>query len=233
MKVAVMQPYFFPYLGYFDLINSVDEWIVFDTAQYIRHGWVNRNRILHPQSGWQYLVAPVKKHSRDTPINNIEMVSDSDWKRRIVGQLLHYKNHAPFFKQTITLVESCLADDERSLSRLNVSVLEKTCAHLGIRFRYRYFSEMGVELGPIESSGDWGLRISQAVGASEYVNPPGGADLFDGAKFATNGVNLLIKKLIDFEFACGKYTFIPHLSVIDALMWNSPESIKERLDVLR
>ena len=228
-----MQPYFFPYLGYFDLINSVDRWIVFDTAQYIRHGWMNRNRILHPASGWQYFIAPVKKHSRDTPISDIEVVGDIAWKHRIVGQLAHYRKRSPFYLRTIALVEDCLADGETRLSRLNVGVLAKICAHLGIDFRYSYFSEMNLGIGAVEGSGDWALRISQALGADEYANPPGGANLFDADAFAASGIKLRIKNLIDFEFDCGGYTFVPHLSIIDTLMWNSPVVIKERLDASR
>ena len=65
MRLGIMQPYFFPYLGYFDLINSTDRWIVFDTVQYIRHGWINRNRILHPNEGWQYIIVPIMKAKRE------------------------------------------------------------------------------------------------------------------------------------------------------------------------
>ena len=71
VRLGIMQPYFFPYLGYFDLINRTDRWIVFDTAQYIRHGWVNRNRILHSDSEWQYILVPLKKHSRKAAIKDI------------------------------------------------------------------------------------------------------------------------------------------------------------------
>lgn len=228
-----MQPYFFPYLGYFDLINSVDRWIVFDTAQYIRRGWMNRNRVLHPTSGWQYFNAPVKKHPRYMPILGIEVVEDVAWRQRIVGQLAHYKKQAPFFEQTIVLVEDCLGNPEVQLSRLNIGILEKICAYLDIRFSYSYLSEMDIDIGTLESSGDRVLRIAQAMGAVEYVNPPGGADLYDSDKFAENGIKLRIKRLIDCEYQCGGYTFVPHLSVIDALMWNSPATIKERLNAAR
>ena len=91
-----MQPYFFPYLGYFHLINSVDEWIIFDTPQYIRHGWVNRNRILHPKSGWLYITVPLVKHPQNTPINEIKIANQKDWKRLILAQLNHYKK-IPFY----------------------------------------------------------------------------------------------------------------------------------------
>lgn len=233
MKLGIMQPYFFPYTGYFDLINSVDRWIVFDNVQHIRRGWVNRNRILHPARGWQYVVAPVKQHSRATPICEIEVVGGSAWKDRVVGQLAHYKKQAPFYAETVNLVVSSLASAETRLSRLNVRILDEICLRLGIPFRYSFFSEMNIDVGHIRSGGDWALRISQALGASEYVNPPGGADLYDAAAFAAAGVRLRIKNLIDFDYECGEYTFVPHLSIIDVLMWNSPASIKDRLDALR
>jgi len=89
---------------------------------------------------------------------------------------------------------------------------------------------MAMELGPIESPGDWALRISQAVGADEYVNPPGGAGLYDVRKFTEKGIKVTIREVQDFEYSCGKYHFVPKLSVIDVLMWNSIEQIKVYLD---
>jgi hypothetical protein len=226
-----MQPYFFPYLGYFDLINSVDRWIVFDTVQYIRHGWINRNRILHPNSAWQYITVPLKKQSRSTLIKDVEISSiQSNWKQRILGQLMHYKKHAPFFDETIFLVGECLSSNVVSLSRLNVSILQKICSKLDIQFDYNYLSEMQLELGSIEHAGDWALQISEALGATEYVNPIGGTHLFDAKNFECKGIKLTFKKIRVFEYKCGKYEFVPNLSIIDSFMWNSPTQIKEYLD---
>lgn len=230
MKLGIMQPYFFPYLGYFDLINYTDQWIVFDTVQYIRHGWVNRNRILHPKDGWQYIVVPLKKHSRDTVIKDIEISEDPKWPQRILGQNQHYKKKAPYFRETYRLVKECLAVEEHSLSRLNVAILEKICRHLGIRFQYEYFSEMQLELESVENPGDWALRISEKLEAKEYVNPSGGAVIFDSSKFEALGIKLNIRKLLPFEYACRGYEFVPGLSIIDVLMWNPPDKVKEYLD---
>ena len=83
MKLGIMQPYFFPYPGYFALIAQVDRWVVFDTPQYMRHGWVNRNRILHPGSGWQYIVAPLVKHRRSTSIRDIRLADPGALSGRI------------------------------------------------------------------------------------------------------------------------------------------------------
>jgi hypothetical protein len=230
MKLGIMQPYFFPYIGYFDLINRSDKWIVFDTAQYIRHGWVNRNRILHPAQGWQYIVAPLSKHRRETPIAEIRVSDDPSWRTRILGQLNHYRKHAPFFGPTFALVEECLRNGEQSLSRLNARILEAVCRVLGIRFDSAVFSEMNLDLPPIEGPGEWALRISEAVGAAEYVNPPGGEALFDPAAFEQRGIRLTIQEPVAFPYSCAPYRFEPDLSIVDVLMWNSPRDVKAFLD---
>ena len=84
MKLGAMQPYFFPYLGYFDLINCTDRWIVADTVQYMKQGWVNRNRILNPSGGWQYILAPTRKHSHRAAIGEIELNDAADWRGLIL-----------------------------------------------------------------------------------------------------------------------------------------------------
>ena len=230
MKLGIMQPYFFPHLGYFDLIRSVDRWVVFDTAQYIRHGWVNRNRILHPSAGWQYILLPLAGHARETPIRDIRVHPDGRWKDRVVAQLAHYKKRAPHSRRVIDLVRSCLAPDEPLLSRINVTALARVCEYLGIPFRHEVFSEMGLALGPVTGPGDWALRISQALGASEYVNPPGGRELFDPDSFARAGIRLTIREFAPPEYSCPGYQFEPGLSVIDTMMWLSPDEIRALLD---
>src|ERR1700752_1667989 len=104
MRLGLMQPYFFPYLGYFDLINCSDRWIVFDTVQYIRRGWMNRNRILHPEKGWQYINVPIKRTSRDIPIFEAETTEPGPWQSRIIGQLNHDRKKAPHDEKTISLI---------------------------------------------------------------------------------------------------------------------------------
>jgi hypothetical protein len=230
MKLGIMQPYFFPYLGYFDLINISDRWIVFDTVQYIRHGWINRNRILHPKEGWQYIIVPRKKHGRQTAIKDVEVSADAKWPLRILGQIQHYQKRAPYYEQTYQLVEECLAVKESSLSRLNVAILEKVCLHLSMTFKYEYFSEMVLELGPVDSPGDWALRIAESLGAKEYVNPSGGEAIFNPSQFKAAGIKLNMRNLPHLEYSCRGYKFVPGLSIIDVLMWNPPERVKGYLD---
>lgn len=230
MILGIMQPYFFPHLGYFDLINYSDEWIVFDRVKYIRHGWVNRNRIHHPHEGWQYVVVPLKKHASNTDICDVRINDEIDWRSKILGQLQHYKKSAPYFRETIDLVEDCLKTDEVSLSWLNVSILERLCTYLGIDFTYEYFSQMNLDLGSITGPGDWALNISSAMGASTYVNPPGGRDLFDQSLFLERGIDLEIREIPPLEYKSARYEYIPRLSIIDLLMWNTPARIQQYMN---
>jgi hypothetical protein len=230
MKLGFMQPYFFPYLGYFDLINYVDKWVVFDTVQYIKGGWIKRNRILHPNKGWKYITVPIKQYSHDTAIKDIKIDNEQYWERKIVGQLSHYRNKAPYAADVIALVEDALDVNEDFISRLNVYALDIVCKRLGINFDYSFFSEMALDIGPVEDPGDWSLRLSEVLGVDEYANPPGGKDLFDKEAFADSGIKLTIRNLPTFQYDCGDYDFIPDLSIVDVMMWNKPEVIKAYLD---
>ncbi len=230
MKLALMQPYFFPYLGYFDLINRADRWIVFDTAQYIKQGWVNRNRVLHANEGWQYIIAPVCKFKHTATIDDVVVDEMSGWRARVLRQLFHYRKSAPFYRDVIRLVECCLGEPEYRISRLNVSILEKVCGYLGLEFRYNFLSDLGLDFGRNNGPGDWGLKTSVALGATEYFNASGGAALFDAAAFQSAGVKLTVLDFHTFEYVVNGYTFEPNLSVIDAMMWNSPGVIKAYLE---
>lgn len=234
MKLGIMQPYFFPYLGHFDLINQVDEWIVFDTPQYMRHQWVNRNRVLHPNAGWQYISVPLRKHHQETPINQVQIAMEDDWCERILRQLQHYRQRAPYYKPVISFLEECFAAASPSLAETNFATLRKTCQRLGIATPMHVFSQMNLVLeGTIEGPGDWALMISRAVGASEYLNAAGGAALFDDRKFAAHNIKLTIQAFTNMIYPCGPYPFEPGLSIIDVMMWNAPEQIKQYLDTSR
>ncbi|MBI4996375.1 MAG: WbqC family protein [Rhodocyclales bacterium] len=229
MRLGMMQPYFFPFLGHFDLIRSTDRWIVFDTPQYIRHGWINRNRILHPDQGWQWILVPLRKHSHTAAINDVEINEDLPWRRTILGQLTHYRRRAPYYDTVVQFVQDCLSTPETSLARLNARILERACRLLGVPFSYQLFSEMNLAIDPVAGPGDWALRVAAALGADEYVNPPGGEPLFDRAAFAAAGIALTIRQPPCMEYRCRGYGFEPHLSIIDVLMWNRPEEISEFL----
>jgi len=232
MKLGIMQPYFFPYIGYFQLINAVDKWIVFDTVQYMRRHWVNRNRVLHPKSGWQYITVPLVRQPRETLIKDILIANNHDWKNTILAQIEHYKKKAPFYEGTVDFLKECLFSAEartESLSKLNVNCMKKVCERLGIGFDFSVCSEMGLELGDINEPGDWTLRISELLGAEEYINPPGGRDIYDPVKFCARQINLRFLDPAPSPYNQKGYEFVPGLSIIDVMMWNSADDVSRMI----
>jgi hypothetical protein len=234
MKLGIMQPYFFPYLGYFDLINRTDRWIVFDVVKYIPKSWMNRNRILHPTDRWQYITVPVDKHHHDGMIKDVLVVDKEAARRRILGQIQHYRaGRAPYFKQVHSLLdESFVSTKSNTLCELNVAGLRCVCEYLGIPFNFSVLSEVDLVLPDIAHPGAWALEISAALGASVYINPPGGRALFREEEFEDRGLDLRFTELLDFRYNTGSYEFVERLSIVDVLMWNSPEAVKLYLDGL-
>lgn len=231
MKVAIMQPYFFPYIGYFSLIKHTDLFILFDPVQFIRHGWIERNRILKPDNDWQYIQVPLMKHNRETLIKDISINNDRDWSTKILAQIEHYKKSAPFYHQTRKLLEETFNTTFSSIVELNQTALNKTLAYLGIEHNIKVFSEMNLTIAPPQAPDEWALNICKELGSvSEYWNPPGGKSFFEPSKYAKNNIKLYFhtQKIIPYQQK--KSTFIPGLSIIDVLMFNSIEDINKMLD---
>ena len=115
MKLSIMQPYFFPYLGYFSLIHASDFFVFFDNVQFIRHGWIERNRVLNSNLDASYIKVPLIKFHREEKINNVSINSNINWEKKIMEQLTSYKK-APFYNETKELINSILQKRENSIS---------------------------------------------------------------------------------------------------------------------
>jgi hypothetical protein len=228
LTLGLMQPYFFPYLGHFSVIAAVDEWVVFDITQYTPQSWMNRNRILHPNGGWQYLTVPVCATTSSTKTREVRVSSLSKARANIVGKLSHYKNKAPHFEAVRSLVEEAFdAATDDSLVHLNVRGLDVVCRYLNIPFKYRICSELSLPLPPSPGPGGWAPEICSLLGATRYVNPSSGQDLFDPAEFARRGISLCFAQARAFVYSVGPYQFEPNLSILDALMWSPPSTVAE------
>jgi len=221
-----MQPYFFPYLGYFSLIAAVDNWVVFDTSQYTPKTWMNRNRILHPKEGWQYITVPLANSSISIRTCEARVLDMMQAHSSISGKLTHYRRSAPYFRRVQRLVDRVFeAMEDDSLVSLNVLGLSLTCEYLGLAFQYQVLSKSGLELPESLPPGMWALEICEAMGASAYVNPIGGRALFDPAAYQDRGIRLEFLRFHDRPYDTGPYAYQPGLSVLDALLWNSPEYV--------
>ncbi len=231
MKVGIMQPYFFPYIGYFSLIKYTDEFVFFDTPQYISHGWVNRNRVLGQNKEPVYIIVPIRKAPRETPIMDIKINSEMNWREKIYGQLTVYKKKAPNYNETIELVHSLLdVDYGDDLSLLNIETTKKVCEYLGLERKFQTFSKMDIAIDEVNEPDEWALNITKAMGYDTYVNPPGGMSFFNREKYENAGIRLefLEAQLQPYVQRIGH--FEPGLSIIDVMMFCKKDEITDMLD---
>lgn len=224
-----MQPYFFPYLGYFELIANTDRWVVFDVVKYNDKSWMSRNRILHPSRGWQYINLPVAKAEHGTPIHAICAKDKAAARDRIRGQLEHYRRRAPHFDAVMNLVDAAFSGSSDRLVDINFNGIAAVCARLEIEFKADLCSKLDLDLDSVEHAGQWALHIARQLGANEYLNPPGGRDLFRPEEWASAGIRLRFTELPDFAYSCAPYQYVEHLSILDVLMWNEPGVVRRAL----
>lgn len=232
MKAGIMQPYFFPYLGYVQLMGFVDQWVIFDDVQFIDKGWVNRNRILHPdeKKEWQFITLPLKNRGQFDKICALKIDNAAKWRDQILGKLTSYKKKAPRYRQTIDFVNRCFSIETDSLSRFLAHTLRVTATELNLNCEITVQSEANFALGNVEHAGQWALEISKVVGATEYINPYGGAELFDESEYRDAGISLKFLKPRLANYKQRREGFVPGLSIVDVMMWNTPEEIKRMLD---
>ena len=226
MRLAIMQPYFMPYIGYFQLIAAVDLFIVYDNIKYTKKGWINRNRML--QNGKDVTFSlPLKSDSDYLDVRERELAGDFN-RDKLLNQLKAAYRRAPYFDQTFPLVERIVRHDEANLFRYLHHSIVKTCEHLGIATEIRISSEMAVNHDL--KSQDKVLALCEAVCANTYVNTMGGVALYAKEAFRERGIELKFIKPKPFEYAQFGAEFVPWLSIIDVLMFNSPENVSD--DVL-
>lgn len=231
MKIAIMQPYFLPYLGYFSLIKHTEKFILLDTVQFIRHGWIERNRILKPGSGWQYIAIPLMKYSQETKIHDIKIKNTSDWRDKIFRQLEHYKKRAPFYGATIDILRAALDIDTDSIVKLNKYVLKTVCDYIGIEINVDVFSEMNLDIEEVKAPDEWALNICKVLnGINEYWNPEGGLEFFNRSKYENEGIDIKFLKMNFLRYPQRRPEFEIGLSIVDVMMFNEPEKINVMLD---
>lgn len=222
MKLAIMQPYFFPYIGYFQLIQSADKFIVYDNIKYTKKGWINRNRFL--QNGKDVLFSiPLKKDSDYLDVRE-RKVSPAFNRVKLLNQLKQSYGRAPAFNGAFPVVEKIIMNDEVNLfDYIHYSIVE-VCSYLGIDTEIVKSSNIHVDHS-LQSQGKV-IALCQAVGATTYINAIGGQELYTRNDFSACGIDLKFIQSKPFEYKQLKNYFIPWLSIIDVLMFNSVDEIK-------
>ena len=227
MKLAIMQPYIFPYIGYFQLIKAVDKFVIYDDVNFINRGWINRNRILVNGKDTLFTI-PLKEASQNKLINEIEVNWDDAWKSKWLKTLEQSYKKAPYFQQVRPIIEQTLEQEKTIFSEIIVENLKLINAYLGITTEIISSSSIyqNTELKAQTRIVDICLKEK----ANHYINPIGGIELYQKEVFEEQGMQLNFIKSKPVQYPQLKNDFVPWLSIIDVLMFNSVEQIQTFLD---
>jgi len=223
MKTAIMQPYFMPYIGYFQLISSVDLFIVYDNIKYTKKGWINRNRML--QNGKDVMFSlPLRSDSDFLYVRDRRLQAGFN-RNKLLNQFAGAYRRAPYLEQTFTLIEQVVRYDEDNLFKVIHNSIVRTCEHLGITTEIGISSNISIDHDL--KNQDKVLALCEAFGADTYVNPIGGLALYSKEEFLARSVELKFIKSNSFEYTQFGNDFVPWLSIIDVLMFNPLDAIRE------
>jgi hypothetical protein len=223
MKIAIMQPYFMPYIGYFQLINAVDKFVIYDDVNYINKGWINRNQILINNKP-SIITVPLKGASQNKKINEIFVSSDEKWKSKMLRTIeLSYKK-APFFNEVFLLFQNILNSNYQTISQLNLQSIKLICNYLSLNTTLDLSSNL--YNNQIFAGQQRILDICIKENINQYINPIGGFDLYDKTYFEKSGVNINFIKSNPVIYKQYTDEFVPWLSILDVLMFNGKVKTK-------
>ena len=224
MKIAIMQPYFLPYIGYFQLISAVDKFVVYDNIEYTKKGWINRNRILVNNKD-AFISLPLKKDSDYLTV--VERSLADTWpqdRAKLLNKITECYRKAPYFKEVYPLVQDILCTDESNLFRFIFRSLQLIKNWLAIPTEMIISSE--IDFDQHLKGEEKVIAICKALKADEYINPIGGLTLYDKDRFRKAGLKLSFLRSSDsIVYKQFSDEFIPWLSIIDMMMFNSTEEI--------
>jgi len=231
MRLAIMQPYFLPYIGYFQLMAAVNKFIILDDVSFINRGWINRNRIpVNEQPHW--LTVPLVKASQNRLINEIDIVDDDGWKAKMLRTVEASYIAAPFAETILNLFSQVLADAEGRLSTFLFRTLTQVAAYIGTDV---CIEETSAIYPKKDRKGQHRiLDVCIREGATSYVNPPGGRELYDTELFASAGIELLFLNP-NLDALSLRYSGQdgPVFSILDLMMLNSCSALKEAVGMCR
>jgi hypothetical protein len=228
MKLGIMQPYFMAYIGYYQLINSVDKFIIYDNIQYTKKGWINRNRIL--SNNTDYLITlPLKKDS--DYLNIIDRELSESWvndKNKTLNIIKSSYKKSPYFDDVYPLISDCINNSETNLFKYiydSVLVIKK---YLDINTEIIISSELNIDHNL--KSQDKVISLCLNQNADVYINSIGGVELYNKETFKEKGIELNFIKTNPIKYNQFKNKFVPWLSIIDVLMFNSKDTVKSYLN---
>ena len=226
MKVAVMQPYFFPYLGYFSLIHSSEHFVFFDDVQFRKKSWMTRNRLLDISKSQPFYIRPEISHAPyQCNMMEVELNQSGEWQSKLLSQIEFYKNFPNYSEIRELLVD--ILDNSKYLCDFNIKSTIKIAEYLGIETKFSNYSDynFGFDL----DKGEWGRETANAIGGTHYINAPGGEEfiLKDGFEKLNMKLGFIQPKLTSYNQNSEK--FVIGLSILDALFCNGKDKTLEMI----
>lgn len=229
MTLAVMQPYLFPYIGYFQLIKAVDVFVFYDDVNFIKQGWINRNQILVNHEANLFTV-PLKKASSFKQINQVEINTSlyPQWQKKFLRKIEQSYTKAPYFKEAFPLISNVFSAPLSNISNLAIYSIIEISNYLELNKKFMISSETFSETKEQERTQRL-ISINHHLKATTYINALGGKELYSKEEFRREGVKLHFLKpnLNTYEQSGGE--FVKGLSMIDILMFNSKDDIIKML----
>jgi hypothetical protein len=219
VKIAIMQPYFLPYIGYWQLIAAVDAFVVYDNIKYTKKGWINRNRFL--MNGAEAGFSLSLRKDSDFLDMNQRFLADSFDREDLLNRFREAYRKAPEFSSVMPLLEKIIRNPAANLFEYILRSIRAVCDFLEIKTPLVVSST--IDCDHSLKSAERVQAICKALGADTYVNPVGGMELYSKEDFARNGIDLKFLKALPFEYEQSGNAFVPWLSLIDVLMFNSRE----------
>ena len=226
MKISIMQPYYFPYIGYFQLIYCVDKFIFYDDVNYINKGWINRNRILINDKT-SYITIQLSDASQNKLIKDIYFI---DNREKISKSIMMAYKKAPFFNKIWPIVESIHRYPAKTINELAIFSITQISNYLMLNTIFEQSSILYSESRGLEKA-ERLKKICKANNSSEYINPIGGMELYSKEDFKTSEIELKFLKTKEISYNQFSAEFVPWLSIIDVLMFNSKEETHKMLNM--
>lgn len=224
-----MQPYIFPYVGYFQMVNAVEKFVFYDDVNYIKKGWINRNRILVNGQDFM-LTVPLLNASQNNIISESYIRKDSygEWKAKLLQTIsLNYKK-APYFEVVFPMLKTFFDADYDTISEMAIKSVKLVSEYLELDTEFILSSEAYENKG-LERQ-ERLIDICKREKANHYINALGGRELYKKQDFEKEGIRLDFIKTQPIEYKQFNNQFIPWLSIIDVLMFNSKKEIAAMLN---
>ena len=226
MKLAIMQPYLFPYIGYFQLVAAVDKFVFYDDVNFIKNGWINRNRLLLAGEV-RYLTVPLRAASPFLKINQIATQGSGPWQKKMAESLRHSYRKAPYFEQVNAIFSDVIFSEPHSIAEMARNSVLSIARYLCLDTDFVLSS--AVYVNAHLHSAERVIDICVAEQASHYYNLPGGRQLYDGAAFARHGIDLRFIETSIAPYRQATAVFQPGLSMLDVLMFNDVATVNAML----